>query len=59
VFRLGQPGDVIRGRSHLAEAGTSALQRVLDGGHRHVEKPGDLGGWPRQHVAQDQHGALA
>ena len=35
------------------------LQRAVDRRHRGVEQLGDLGRLPAQHLAQDQHGALA
>ena len=36
-----------------------ALERAVRGGDRGVEQLGDLGPGPAEHVAQDQHGALA
>ena len=41
------------------ERGPRALERAVDRGDARVEQLGHLGGLPAQHLAQDQHGALA
>ena len=47
-------GDVVVG-----DLGAGALQRGVDRGDAGVEQLGDLGRLPAQHLAQDQHRALA
>ena len=51
-------GDVILGRSDLADLRASALQRTVHGGGRGTEQFGHLRGWPLQDFSEDQDGAL-
>ena len=51
--------DGVGGQAALGELGVRALEGGVDRGGRGVEGLGDLGGRPAQHVAQDQHRALA
>ena len=51
--------DGLLGEVLLGHLGVGALERGVDRGGRGVERLGDLGGRPAEHVAQDQHGALA
>jgi hypothetical protein len=46
-------------RPLIAQCRAGALERAVDRRDAHVEQAGDLGGGPADHVAQDQHGALA
>ena len=43
----------------LGERGPGALEGAVDRRHRGVEQLGHLGRLPAQHLAQDEHGALA
>ena len=51
--------DVAERQLGVGQRGPRPLQSAVDGGHGGVEQLGDLLGLPPQHVAQDQHGALA
>ena len=51
--------DGVLGEALLAELGVGALEGRVDRGHGGVEGLGGLLGRPAQHVAQDEHGALA
>ena len=50
--------DGVLGQAAVGHLGVGALERGVDRGDGGVERLGDLGGRPAQHVAQDQHGAL-
>src|SRR5699024_6131122 len=57
LFDGGHP-NVFLPRQALAESGSGALQKTVDGRDRGVEHLGDLGGAETQDFTQDQHGAL-
>ena len=51
--------DGLLGEAAVGHLGVGALQRGVDRGDGGLERLGDLGGRPAQHVAQDEHRALA
>jgi hypothetical protein len=52
-------GGIERLALHRCQGGPRPLQRAVDRGDGGVEQFGDLGGVPPEHLAQDEHRALA
>ena len=55
----GRPALALPGGQVLAQRRPCALQRTVDRCDADVEHLGNLGGRPVQHLAHDEHGALA
>ena len=59
VAERAQRGLLARLREPFVDRLVGALERAVDGGRRRLERLGDLGAREAEHVAQDQHRALA
>jgi hypothetical protein len=56
---VGRLGEVVVDGRYLGRSNAGALQQALDRDRGYVEQLGHVGRRPREHVAQDERGALA